>query len=403
MARKHTRVKQVILAILVCALAGSYAAYACTQPLAALAPTPTFAFSRAAKEVSLAWPSYGEAALGAVGYGVLAEHGAEKPLPTASVAKIVTALCVLQQKPLPASEDGPTITLTATDVASYNKYIAMDGSVVRVAIGEQLTERQALEALLLPSANNIAETLARWAFGSINAYNAYANTYVLGLGMDTTTITDPSGFLPSTASSPHDLVLLGIAAMRDPIISGIVAMRTANIPVQGTIHNVNVLLGQDGIVGIKTGNNDQDQGCFLFAAQRIIGTQSVTVVGAIMDGPNLGTAMWDALPLIRSAGKNFSPVTVVKAGDKVGSYQVPWGKPVAAIANSTISLLAWNGIPISASIDLQTLHAPARNSANIGTLSVNASQLYTSTLQLNDTIDPPNFIWRLAHAPEDGL
>jgi D-alanyl-D-alanine carboxypeptidase (penicillin-binding protein 5/6) len=44
-----------------------------------------------------------------------------------------------------------------------------------VQLGEELSEYQALQALLLPSANNIAETLARWAFGSIDAYNAYAN------------------------------------------------------------------------------------------------------------------------------------------------------------------------------------------------------------------------------------
>src|SRR5919201_989158 len=66
---------------------------------------------------------------------------------------------------VPRSQDGPTITLTDADVADTERRRRQEESVVSIAAGEQLTQRQALQALLLPSANNIAAVLARWDAG----------------------------------------------------------------------------------------------------------------------------------------------------------------------------------------------------------------------------------------------
>ena len=222
MSTKHNHPKRWLIIGLVVVLLASYVAFILTEPLAVARPTVTFTFSRSAKTVSLAWPSYGESAVGAVGYGILASQGSNTPQATASVIKILTALAVLKQHPLVVNEIGPMITLTQADVDSYNKYVTEGGSVVRVVAGEQLSEYQALEALLIPSANNIAETLASWAFGSIDAYNTYANSFAKNLGMTDTTITDPSGFLGTTISTPSDLVILGEAALANPVVAQIV-------------------------------------------------------------------------------------------------------------------------------------------------------------------------------------
>lgn len=382
-------------------LLGSYGTYALSRPLAALAPQAVFSYSQAARDVPLAWPSYGEGAVGAVGYGVLATHGSTAPLPTASTIKILTALAVLQQQPLAAGQGGPLITLTAADVASYRKYVAEDGSVVRVVSGEQLSERQALEALLLPSANNMAETLARWAFGSIDAYLAYANGYARTLGMTTTTVTDPSGFLPTTLSTARDLTVLGEAALANPALAQIVSEPGAVIPVQGAIRNVNVLLGQEGIVGIKTGNNDQDAGCFLFAARRSVGAQQVTIVGALMGGPDLGTTLWDALPLIRSAAAGFTERTIVRAGEAVAHYATPWQGTVAATAGKTLAIVTWGGSATTATASLQHVRVSARAGSTVGTLTVQntaTAATYTVPLTLQQPISQPNILWRLTHA-----
>src|SRR3981081_1726473 len=100
MSSRRRHGKRFLIIAVVFVLCASYVAYAVTRPLAALQATAVIIPAKPAKAVSLAWPSYGGEAVGTVGYGVLTVNGAEKPLPTASIAKVMTALAVLQQKPL---------------------------------------------------------------------------------------------------------------------------------------------------------------------------------------------------------------------------------------------------------------------------------------------------------------
>lgn len=400
MARKRNKLRLFGAVLGVVLVLAGYSTYVLLRPLPALIPTTTFHLSRAATQVNVNWPAYGESAIGAVGYGTLETHGANTPLPTASVIKVLTALVVLQKYPLQINQDGPTITLTQADVDSYNKYVAENGSVVRVSLGEQLTEYQALQALLLPSANNIAETLANWAFGSIDAYNAYANTYAKQLGMTSTIVTDPSGFLPTTVATPSDLVLLGEAALANPVIALITDTVAAGIPVQGAIHNVNFLLGHDRIIGIKTGNNDQDPGVFLVASQQTIDYQPVTIVGAIMNGPDLFTTMQDSLALIDSTTAGFVSVPVVAAGAAVATYSAPWQSPVSAIVNKAATLVVWSNSETKATVTLSALPQAASKGYKVGTVSVTNNTLKkqsTSSVVLKQTLTSPNIVWRLTH------
>src|SRR5581483_2950022 len=71
----------------------------------------------ASTQPDLAWPAYGQASIGAAGYGVLATHGEQTSVPMGSIAKIILALNVLEKKPLAPSDKGPTITFTDNDVA----------------------------------------------------------------------------------------------------------------------------------------------------------------------------------------------------------------------------------------------------------------------------------------------
>ena len=392
--------KQLIFVVLLLVI-GSYATYAFTKPLPALLPSVTKLPSKAAQVITLPWPGYGEAAVGAVGYGVLASSSSQTAIPTASTIKILTALAVLKQKPLTLNDDGPAITITQADVDSYNKYVSENGSVVNVQVGEQISEYQALQAMLLPSANNMAETLARWAYGSLDAYNTAANQFAKQLGMSNTTVTDPSGFLPSTVSSAYDLTLLGEAALQNPVIAQIVAQTSANIPVQGTVHNVNQLLGENSIVGIKTGNNDQDSGVFLFGATHDVSGKTVTIVGAVMNAPDLGTVMHDSLPIITSAGGDFTVANVAHAGEVVGHYSLPWSKPIDVVVSKDVALLTWKGTAVTSSLNLQKLQAPVSTTKSAGNLTVQNSLDNSKTsvpVKLKQAITKPSWTWRLEHA-----
>jgi D-alanyl-D-alanine carboxypeptidase (penicillin-binding protein 5/6) len=233
---------------------------------------------------STVWPAHGQAAV-QIGQAQIQAGPNQHAAPIASVAKVMTAYLVLRDHPLRPGQDGPTITLTDADVADTDRRRRQQESVVPIAAGEQLTERQALQALLLPSANNIAAVLARWDAGSADRFVARMNATARSLGMTHTRYTDPSGYDDATVSTAADQVRLVDRAMRLPVLASIVATPSATLPVAGTVHNTNRLLGHNGFVGVKTGSTDAAGGCFAFRAIRWIDGKRTTITGVVLGQP----------------------------------------------------------------------------------------------------------------------
>ena len=248
--------------------------------------------------VSMAWPASGQAAV-QIGQSQIQVGPNQHAAPIASVAKVMTAYLVLRDHPLRAGEDGPTITLTDDDVADTDRRLRQRESVVSIAAGERLTERQALQALLLPSANNIAEVLARWAAGSADRFVAQMNATARSLGMTHTHYTDPSGYDDATVSTAADQVRIVDRAMRLPVFAHIVATTSATLPVAGTVRNTNTLLGQNGFVGVKTGSDGAAGSCFAFRAVGWINGKRTTITGVVLGLPGhdqaAGLAAADAM------------------------------------------------------------------------------------------------------------
>jgi D-alanyl-D-alanine carboxypeptidase (penicillin-binding protein 5/6) len=226
------------------------------------------------------WPVRGQAAFRAEGLSGSSPNQA--PAPIASLAKVMTAYLVLRALPLHSGDDGPSLRVTAADVADTAHRKAEHQSLVAVRRGERLSERQALMALLLPSANNIAPILARRVGGSVAEFVARMNATAQALGMSRTHYTDPSGFDEHTVSTAHDQVLLAVAADRNTTLRAMVATTSYVIPVAGTIKNTDTLLGHDGFQGTKTGSDDAAGGCFMFRMQRVVNGHRVTVIGVVL-------------------------------------------------------------------------------------------------------------------------
>jgi len=240
---------------------------------------------RRAVPLNSVWPAYGQAAVMLAGQPRIHSGPNQHAAPIASLAKVMTAYLVLRDHPLRPGQDGPTITLTAADVADTYRRVGQRESVVPVAAGERLTERQALQALLLPSANNIAAVLARWDAGSVNRLVARMNATARELGMAQTRYTDPSGYDDATVSTAADQLRIVDRAMRLPVFASIVATPSATLPLAGDVHNTNTLLGHDGFVGVKTGNTDAAGGCFAFRAIREIDGDRTTITGVVLGQP----------------------------------------------------------------------------------------------------------------------
>jgi serine-type D-Ala-D-Ala carboxypeptidase (penicillin-binding protein 5/6) len=237
------------------------------------------------KVPSTVWPAYGQAAFIQTGRSQVQAGPNQHAAAIASVAKVMTAYLVLRDHPLRPGQDGPTITLTDADVDDTDRRRGHQESVVPIAAGEQLTERQALQALLLPSANNIAAVLARWDAGSADRFVAGMNATARSLGMTDTRYTDPSGYDDATVSTAADQVRIVDRAMRLPVFASIVATPSATLPVAGTVHNTNTLLGHNGFVGVKTGSTDVAGGCFAFRAIRWIDGKQTTLTGVVLGQP----------------------------------------------------------------------------------------------------------------------
>jgi D-alanyl-D-alanine carboxypeptidase (penicillin-binding protein 5/6) len=257
------------------------------------------------------WPAYGQAAFVQGGRSQVHAGPNQHAAPIASVAKVMTAYLVLRDHPLRPGEAGPTITLTEADVADTERRRGQGESVVPIVAGEQLTELQALQALLLPSANNIAAVLARWDAASVDRFVARMNATARSLGMTYTRYTDPSGYDDATVSTAADQVRIVDLAMRLPVFASIVATPSATLPVAGTVHNTNTLLGHSGFVGVKTGWTDAAGGCFAFRAIRWIDGKRTTITGVVLgqpgpDSATAGLAAADAM-VDRIAGQRAAP------------------------------------------------------------------------------------------------
>jgi serine-type D-Ala-D-Ala carboxypeptidase (penicillin-binding protein 5/6) len=103
--------------------------------------------------------------------------------------------------------------------------------------------------------------------------------------MTHTRYTDPSGYDDATVSTAADQVRIVDRAMRLPVFARIVAMPSATLPVAGTVHNTNRLLGHKGLVGVKTGSDDAAGGCLAFRAIRWIDGRRTTITGVVLGQP----------------------------------------------------------------------------------------------------------------------
>jgi D-alanyl-D-alanine carboxypeptidase (penicillin-binding protein 5/6) len=344
------------------------------------------------------WPSGGSAVIGTAGLGLIAMSGIESPISAASVTKVMTALLILTDKPLKKDETGPTMTITETDVQSYLTDQANKESVVAVEAGEQLTEFQLLQGLLIPSANNFAETLARWDAGSIDAFVVAMNKRAADLHMTQTTFADTSGASPKTVSTPSDLMRLGMEAMKQEVFAEIVGMAQADLPIAGRVYNVDGVLGQSGIIGIKTGSGLAEGANFLFAADASIDGQSVRLYGCVMGLPTLARAFASAKSLIASMLANLHVRRVIAKNQAVATFVTPWGGQSDLLSTVDVDLVEWPGMIVRQRLDAPALvvDKPIGPGTREGTEHVVLGD-YTLDVELvtASPLYPPGRAWRL--------
>jgi D-alanyl-D-alanine carboxypeptidase (penicillin-binding protein 5/6) len=315
----------------------------------------------------------------------------------ASTAKMMTALLVLEDHPLALNEPGPTITVTPADVNTFFAERNQGESVLPVTAGEQLTEYQLLQGLLLPSASNYAQMVATWDLGTVPAFVARMNTRAAALGMNATHYADVSGFSPLSVSIPADLITLGQTAMLQPAFAQIVAQPQATLPVAGVVRNLDTLLGQGGVVGIKTGHTDEAGGCFVMAADLTIDGIPTRVYGAVMGQPTaLAGAFKATSALLQGLTPTLHAHSVVHRDDVIARYRTAWDEAGTIVASQSVTWVLLDGTAVSRQVKLDDLPASLAAGTRVGTLLVVAGAHQAEVpLVLAAPINGPDAGWRM--------
>jgi D-alanyl-D-alanine carboxypeptidase (penicillin-binding protein 5/6) len=366
-------------------------------PISAQDASPAAATTRL--PAALAWPGTQASAIGSPDFPDLQlSSGATDQRPMASITKIITTLVVLSVKPLSVGEQGPPITFTASDVAMYNKYLAENGAVQPVEVGESLSQLQVNEVMLVASANNYAESYATWAFGSEAKFLTAARAWLTANGLTHTTIADTCGMNAGSTSTASDLVALGKLALANPVVAGIVSTQTlSSVPEAGTLHNSNDLLGVSGVDGIKTGTLVNVGSNLLFSTDFQFGSRKVTVVGVILGSTNKATLDAAVKALLASVKKGFHDVTLSTAGQSFASYSTPWDSTSQAVASTGESVLVWGDTPIATTVTTKSMSlAKAGAAAGSVTFTVGKSTIVVP-LTLKQPLSDPGALWRLSN------
>jgi D-alanyl-D-alanine carboxypeptidase (penicillin-binding protein 5/6) len=317
------------------------------------------------------------------------------------VAKVMTAYLTLRRYPLRPGEDGFTITITRADVAEQRQRVALGQSTVEVERGETLSERQALQALMLPSANNVAALLAVHEAGSQAAFVAQMNAMAKRLGMSSTTYTDPSGYDPGTVSTASDQLKLARVAMRNPTFARIVGRSEARLPVVGEVLNSNHLVETGEYVGVKTGSDEAAGGCLVFARRVRVGGRSLTVLGAVL-GQRQGELVESALASARRLGDSVAASlairTALPAGAPVLTARNAEGDRVTLATGEPVREIGWPGMRLPVSVALHR-RAPRELEAGerLGTVTVHGPSTDRGPVIATAPLGGPSLLWRLKH------
>jgi D-alanyl-D-alanine carboxypeptidase (penicillin-binding protein 5/6) len=383
-----------VIALLAVIGTGAYMQYSRPIPEVTIAQASPMEWT-SPSEAEIPWPELGQAAVSVAGVDIIGESPDQAPMPIASLAKIMTAYLILKNHPLEPGQPGPDIQFTEAHVADYHARKANGESVVLVRAGDTMTEREMLRGLMLASGNNIADILAEWHSGSVEAFVAEMNQEARDLGMTSTTYADAAGLSPESRSTASDQMRLAIEAMKDPTFASVVGEVDANLPGAGIVYNTNSELGQNGIVGVKTGWTEDAGACFVFAADWQIADQTVQVIGAVMGQYTLADAFDRSRELIAVGGTSVQLLPVAASGDVVGVIHSEWGEQADAVLTQDVSLLVVPGAEVTTDYDLVTT-ADIEEGDEVGSITYTAGgQSVEVPLEAGATVKDPDLLWRL--------
>ena len=394
--RRVLRPSTVVPALLLLVMIASYVAVTMLWPLTSVAPTvrAVSVQTASAPAAALPWPAQGSAAVAVQGMPGPVASG-DTVTSIASITKVVTALLVLDRKPLSVGEQGPAFAFTAADRMAYWGYRSRGESSLDVPVGGTLTELQMLQGMLMGSANNYAQRLASDIWPTDAAFAAAAKDYLSQHGLTGITIVNPTGIEAGNTASAAALIPLAEKALENPVIARIVGTVQIELPGAGVVKNGNPLLADPGVVGVKTGTLDAWN--LLTAKDITVGTATVRAYAAVLGQPGPDSRNQASRDLFARIEQELQPSPSLTAGTVVGKVESLWAPDVDVVTATDATVVLWNGAEAktSTSFDLGDAREPGET---VGSLTATGPvDADTVDVELAGELDPPSPWWRLTH------
>lgn len=363
------------------------------QPASATVALSTVGSATSAR---LAWPSVGSAALYLPSLGVTRSwHNATVPI--ASLTKMMTAYVTLQKLPLSAGQSGPCVTVSASDVSTYEYIKATDQSNAAVSLGESLCEIDLLNGLLVHSADNYAAMLANMVAGNMTNFVALMNQTARSLGMDSTHYADASGYDAASMSSALDQAHLAARLMQSALVRSIVLQPSVTLPVAGPVASYTPFVGTNNVIGVKSGRTSEAGGCDVMAMTFNQGTSTEVAYAVVLGqrgGDLLGPAGDAALALAQSALDQVHHVTLAT---NTTVAHLGWGAHVAPVRLAHDKTLWWwsNSGSLSLRVHLDHVSDAVHRGEVVGWLRVRGLNSRRVSLTAGASVAAPTLWQRL--------
>ena len=331
----------------------------------------------------------------------VAVAGDSAALPIGGAAKLVTLLVTLDSLPLPSDGNGPAIPIGPQDYTDYLRYSGEGSRALQVSPGESWSERDVVRAVLLASSNNHADTLVRWAFGSIDAYVDAANEWLAEAGFTTVRVDDATGLSGDNVGTAEELARLAGFVLADATLAAMLD-DPGRAPINSrTVPDVVSRPEIESVRAITRSFTDQAGLSYVFTTELPVpdGAEGgpTRITGAMLLMPDYETLDPAVDAAVESAAAASAPVTVIAAGTPYARVLAPWGDRAELVASISRADAAWGNASGEASVTVEDF-ATAPDGRAVGRVTVESTTgELTAPLQVSGDIRDPGPIWRLTN------
>lgn len=358
-----------------------------------------------AAPASVALPADGASAVALIDDGGEAELVAaaadDAAAPIGGAAKLVTALVTVDSLPLADGTGGPDIPIGAEDYSTYLRYEREGSRVLQVSPGEIWSERDVLRAVVLASSNNHADTLATWAYGSLDNYVREANGWLEEHGFADLRVADATGLSGENVGTATELTRLAAMVLADPALGPMFTGDEGPLSAdERRIPDVIAHLDGDDIRAMSRSYTDEAALSFVFTSEITVADEARRMVGAMTGVDDYETLDPAVLAAVESMQAASAPVEIIAAGTSYGEVESAWGDRAQLIAAAGRTDAAFGAAPDAATVDVEPFTTAAAG-RQVGTVTVRLGERdISSALELDGAIRDPGPIWRLTHPGE---